>query len=73
MSVVINNIDIPESCYVCPLRETNWPGGMACRITNQVCPINASNDPSTRPQWCPLSEHKEPKRRSGGRKKKSDN
>ena len=57
-------IEDPQSCTNCPVRETNWPGGRACRITNTVCPVGNTNDPPSRPEWCPLKKF-------GGRRKKA--
>ena len=53
--IAIKEMKMPESCLVCPLLKGNSVS-LSCKITGKRVPLNATNDPSVRPQWCPLVE-----------------
>ena len=50
MSVLVKGMEMPENCYQC--RFYNSPCAQ-CKIIGRTY-MNTSNQPSIRPEWCPL-------------------
>ena len=49
MSILIRNIDVPESCETCVCRTTEAFGGLGCRVTGYII-----IETQSRPEWCPI-------------------
>lgn len=61
--LLIKGMEMPESCYGCPLSEQREETDMGARFTYMVdCKKNSFDDGTfegrrkTRPDWCPLIE-----------------
>ena len=58
MSVIVRDMEMPESCAVCPLAHRSFDGSetrLACYASKRWC----SDDGDERPKFCPLFEIKD--------------
>ena len=53
MSVLIEDMDLPKTCYECMFRDGEGRKKLSCSITAMVCDLNGE-----RPAWCPMREYK---------------
>ena len=55
MSVVIEDMDLPDGCRECMFHSGTGTKKMCCTITAMVCD---TEDWYHRPVWCPMKEYK---------------
>lgn len=60
MSVLIKDMEMPETCEHCPFHVYHSRGEYVCRATVMLYPMNLANSKGIRKDWCPLSEVPEP-------------
>lgn len=53
MGIVIEDMDLPKTCWECMFRTGAGRKKLSCSITSMVCDLDGE-----RPAWCPMSEYK---------------
>ena len=54
MSVLINGMDMPETCDDCPFHVYHSHHEYVCTATPLFYPMNLANSKGIRKDWCPL-------------------
>lgn len=60
MSVLVKEMDMPETCDDCPFHVYHSHYEYVCKATPMLYPMNLANSKGIRKDWCPLSEVKTP-------------
>ena len=56
MSILINDMEMPETCDECNFHRYHSGGEYVCVATPMLYPFNLANSKGIRKDWCPLVE-----------------
>ena len=56
MSIVVRDMEMPETCEECPFHVYHSHYEYVCKATPMLYPMNLANCKGIRKDWCPLSE-----------------
>lgn len=56
MSILIKDMEMPETCDDCPFHVYHSHYEYVCKATPMLYPMNLANAKGIRKEWCPLIE-----------------
>lgn len=59
MSVLIKDMEMPETCDDCPFHVYHSHYEYVCKATPMLYPMNLANTKGIRKEWCPLIEQED--------------